>query len=38
MFWRVSATAYEVIHHNKKRRSNGYLLNLDFEKPYDMVD
>lgn len=28
------ATVYEVIHYSKKRRCNGYLLKLDFERVY----
>lgn len=32
------ASAYEIIHHYKKIRLNGYILKLDFEKAYDIVD
>lgn len=31
-------TIYEIIHHCKKTRSSGYLLKLDFERAYDIVD
>lgn len=32
------AIVYEVIHHNKKSGRLGFLLKLDFEKIYDMID
>lgn len=30
--------AYEIIHNCKRTKVNGYLLKLDFQKAYDMVD
>lgn len=32
------AIAHEVIHQSKKLNTNGYLLKLDFQKAYDMVE
>lgn len=32
------ATAYKVIHYSIRKTSNGYLLKLDFEKAYEMVE
>lgn len=32
------ATAYEIIHQSKRTKSNGYLLKIDFEKIYDLVN
>lgn len=32
------ATTYEVIHQSKKSNTNRFMLKLDFENAYDMVD
>lgn len=32
------AQAHEVIHHTKRTQQDTYMLKLDFEKAYDMID